>query len=254
MIKLVGNEIQKTRHLFEDFEFYQAVIFSIFEGQYNGTIYTDSREKPNWAILQTPFLQHVVAGNPVTGFENIVEEIFFTHILNEQTEKEIVAFYNDDVWDKTLKQIFEKHYGVSDKRKIFGFSLENYKNLIHKQIPSDVKVISEKCRTLPNALIDTWSSKVLFNDKIVSYCNALMVGKQMAEIDIATEEDFQGKGYATIASISLINNLLNDGITPCWATWPFSLKSQHIAQKLGFVLEKEVNAWIWLEEMLKDNV
>ena len=127
MIKLVGNEIQKTRHLFEDFEFYQAVIFSIFEGQYAGTIFTDSKENPNWAILQTPFLQHIVAGDPVIGCDDIIEKIFFTYILNEQTEKEIVAFFNNEKWNDILKCIFEKHNGVSGKRNIFKFSSENFK-------------------------------------------------------------------------------------------------------------------------------
>ena len=71
----------------------------------------------------------------------------------------------------------------------------------------------------------------------------------MAEIDIGTEEEFQGKGYATLAAVYLIDNLHKEGITPCWATWPFRLESQHIAQKLGFIFQSEVTAWIWTNEM-----
>ena len=248
MEKLEGDDIQKARHLFEDFEFYQAVIFSIFEGQYAGKIYTDSKVKPNWAILHTPFLQHIVAGNPVTGCESIVEEVFFTNIVKGHNEKEVVAFFNKPEWNEILRQIFEKHNGFSDARKIFGFSLENFEKLVPKPIPKDVQVVEEKCKTFPNAMIDTWSTKIIIDGKTVSYCNSIMVGNKKSEIDIWTEEKFQGKGYATMASMSLINNLLKDGITPCWASWPYRIESQHIAQKLGFIPEPDATAWIWMEE------
>ena len=45
MDKLVGNNIQMARGLFEDFNFYQAIIFSIFENQFDGFIYTNDKDK-----------------------------------------------------------------------------------------------------------------------------------------------------------------------------------------------------------------
>lgn len=253
MDKLIGNDIQKARHLFDNFCFYQALIFSIFENQYDGCIYTEDKDKLNWVVLQTPFLQHIVAGKPTNGCESILEEILFSYILNEQHQKEIVVFYDNYEWNEILKQVFQKHNGVSDIRKLYVLSIENYKKIERKPVPNDIQIIIEKCKPLPNCLKDTWSAKVLLEGKIVSHCDAIMIGKNMAEIDIGTDEAFRGKGYASIASICLIDKLLENNLTPCWASWPFRIESQHIALKLGFVPQPDVTAWIWLEEFENKN-
>jgi hypothetical protein len=254
MEKLSGNHIQKARHLFEDFNFYQPVIFSIFENQYDGFIYTDDQSKLNWALLQTPFLQHIIAGKPTNDCEPILEDILFSIILNEQNEKEIVVFHNNNEWNDIMERIFKKRNGVSDSRKIFQFSYKNYNTISRLSIPNNVKIITEKSIILPFGLKETWSAKLLLNEQIISHCDAIMVGKNMAEIDIGTEEAFRGKGYATIVAMALIDKLLEDKITPCWSTWPFREESQHISQKLGFVLLPDIKAWIWLESMQKNNV
>jgi hypothetical protein len=249
MNKLIGAEIQRARHLFEGLNFYQPVIFSIFEEQYDGFIYTDNQSELNWALLQTPFLQHIIVGKPTNDCESDLEEILFSIILNEQSEKEIVVFFDKEEWNGILERIFKKRNGVSDFRKIFGFSPEKYSKINHLSVPNDVQVITEKCKALPNSHKDTWTAKLLFGGQVISSSKALMVGKNMAEIDIGTEESFRGKGYATIVARALIDKLLEDKITPCWSTWPFRIESQHIALKLGFVPQPDVNAWIWLKSM-----
>jgi len=252
MKKLVGNDIQKAKYIFDDFTFYQPVIFSIFENQYDGSVYVDNYEKINWALLQTPFLQHIIAGKPTDECESIIENILFSNILNEQNEKEIVVFYNNNDWDYILQNIFLKRKGVSDSRKIFGFSLEKFMQLNEIPIPDDIQIVIEKCKVLPFSKIDTWSVKILVENEIVSHCDSIMVGKNMAEIDISTVELFRGKGYASLAGIKLIKKLLENKITPCWSTWPFRIESQHIALKLGFIPQPDVKAWIWLESMQKN--
>lgn len=249
MIKLCGNDIQKSRHLFENFDFYQPFIFSIFENQFDGFVYVDKIEDMNWALLQTPFLQHIIAGKPTEGCESIIEEILFSIVLKEQTEEEIVIFNNNYVWDNILKGIFEKRKGVSDSRKIFNFSFENLVKIKDTKVPENIEILTEKCITFPNSKFNTWSTKILYDKNIVSHCDAVMVGKNMAEIDIGTDEHYRGKGYATIAAIKLIEKLLEEKIIPCWSTWTFRLESQHIAIKLGFIPQPDVKAWIWLKSM-----
>jgi hypothetical protein len=254
MVELVGDDIQKARHLFEDFEFYQPVIYSIFENQYDGFIYTDNENKMNWALLETPFLQHIIAGKPTNDCESNLEDILFSIILNKQNEKEIVVFHNNDEWNIMLERIFKKRNGVSILRKIFHFSLEKYSKINHLNAPNDCKKIIKKCMVLPCGHKESWSVKLLFEGQIVSHCDAIMVGKNMAEIDIGTEEAFRGKGYATIAAMTLIDKLLEEKITPCWSTWSFRVESQHICQKLGFVPQQDVKAWIWMESMQNENI
>lgn len=249
MDKITGSEVQKARYLYDAYECNQAVIFSIFENQYDGCIYTNDRNDLKWSVLQTPFLQHFIAGVPTDGCAPILEEILFTNIPGEQNEKEIVVFSDTDKWNDILQEIFKKHNGVSDSRKLFAFSADNYCKCNRLTIPGDVQAIVEKCKTAPNSHIDTWSAKLFVKGQAVSHCDAMMIGKGMAEIDIATDEAFRGNGYATMAAILLIDKLLEDGLVPSWSTWPYRVESQHIARKLGFIPQPDAKAWIWVEGM-----
>jgi len=249
MYKLQGNDLQKVKSLFERYCSNQSVIFSVFENRFDGYAYVDDVNTINWAVLQTPFLQHFIAGSPVGDCVNEIENILFNIILQEQAEKEIAVFTDAKEWDIVLQDVFQKHNGVTDFRKIFDFSLDNYRNVERSSLPDDVKPILEKCKALPFSHIDTWSAKIIINGQIATYCNVIMVGQNKAEIDIYTDEAFRGKGYATIAVLSLIDKILKDGLTPTWSTWPFRIESQHIAKKLGFASAPDAKAWIWQEGM-----
>lgn len=126
---LSGIDIQKAMPLFDAYDCHQAVIYSVFENQYEGFIYTDCKSNMRWAILRTPFMQHFIAGTPVNDCESIVEDILFNVILKEQKDKEIVVFSSSAQWHDILNRIFHKHKGVSDGRKIFTFCLDNYRKL-----------------------------------------------------------------------------------------------------------------------------
>jgi hypothetical protein len=85
-------------------------------------------------------------------------------------------------------------------------------------------------------------NRVFKNDTCVSFCSAFMLGKNYAELDVATETEFRGNGYAKIASITLISELLEKDIIPNWCTWPYRMESQLLAKTIGF------GAYIWVEE------
>ena len=221
---LIGTEMGKVIPLFDLYNSNQAVIYSVLENQYNGCVYTDGK----YAILRTPFLQHFIAGTPDDSCEVEIEDIIFNTILNEQTEKEIAVFSVSEQWHELLNRIFARRKGVSDGRKIFAFNRVHYMNLKRHAVPNDIVTVVERRRCNPDSLKDTWSARLFVHTQEVSYSNALMVGKGMAEVEISTVEAFRGKGYATITATLLIDKLLEQGLTPTWSTWPFALESQHI--------------------------
>ncbi|WLC63642.1 GNAT family N-acetyltransferase [Clostridium tagluense] len=75
-----------------------------------------------------------------------------------------------------------------------------------------------------------------------------MLGKNYAELDVSTETEFRGNGYAKIASITLISELLEKDIIPNWCTWPYRIESQLLAKTIGFDPKHDVRAYIWVEE------
>ncbi len=247
--KLTGRDIQMTRPLYERYTSNRAPIFSIFESQYDGCAYVDDIHDIHWAVLCTPFLQHFVAGVPTAGCAPVLEDILFNDILAGQEEKEIVAFADSDRWNDVLDGIYAKHRGVTDGRKIFEFSAEKFCTVERPSLPDGILPLMSKDRALPASHADAWCVRLMSDDQVVCHCDAIMIGDGMAEIDIGTEEAFRSMGYATAAATLLIDNLLQDGLTPSWSCWPFRVESQGLAKKLGFLPQPDARAWIWVEGM-----
>lgn len=249
MQKLQSNQLHLIKSLFESYSSNRAIIFSVFEGWFNGCAYVNDINNTKWALLQTPFLQNFIAGEPIAGCEDVVSDILFNSILSGLDEKELVAFSDTDKWNDILDSIFQKRNGVSDGRKIFKFSRENYESVSRASIPEGLAVVVEKRKATPFSLRDTLSAKLIINGHTVSFCNACMIGDNKAELDVFTDEAFRGRGYAFLSATLLIDELLNEGLTPTWSTWPFRKESQRVAEKLGFIPQPDAKAWIWQEGM-----
>lgn len=178
-----------------------------------------------------------------------MEEALFQRILPAQEEKELVVFGDGDRWHSVLEEVFTRHHGVSDGRKIFSFSPDGFHAVQRPSLPADVQAILIQAKPLPVSHRDTWSAELTWDGRVLSHCKALMIGDGQAELDISTEEAYRGQGYATHAAVLLIEQLLREGLTPNWSCWPYRVESQHLAQKLGFLPQPDARAFIWVEGM-----
>jgi len=241
-------------HLFNEYTHNIPVIYSCLEGQYDGELFVDSEIEPQIAILFTSFGFHFVAGNAEK--HNVVEsldEILFKQYLINTGQVEAIVFGPNEKWDKVLDEVFAMHRGIKGSRQVFRLDREKFAEVQdHKKT---IEAIEN--RLIENRLIYEKEnasnrqypvSRILIDGKCVSFCSGFMLGKGHAEIDVATEEAFRGKGYAKDAAIALISELLKNEIEPDWCTWPYRTESQILARSLGYELEHEIPAHIWIEE------
>ena len=248
MLVITEQNIKNAEHLFAEYKNNIPIFQSVLDGNYEGSIYVDCEVKPTWAVLQTPICFHFVAGKIIE--KKILEDILFNRILSAQAEKQLVVFSPSDLWRPLLESIFEPRKGFVVPRKMFKFNREKYQMAWDEESKTlenvEIKTMKEHidghyCKN------DEWVSRLLVNGKCVSTCSAFMVGGGYAEIDVKTHPDFQGRGYATLTTLTLIQKLLNNSLTPCWSAWPFNEASHTLAEKVGFIPEPDVNAWIWDE-------
>lgn len=242
------NEKRKYFDLFESYSHNRAVIFSSLEGQYDGELYVDSEKSPQFAVLFTPFDFHFVGGN--SAAENVVDEIdklIFHQYLKERELNEAIVFSPDEKWNKVLDEVFSKHGGIKDNRKIYRLNKDKFVSMqagigeidgLNREIVYEQKNGSH---------IEYPVCRIMDHDHCISYCSGFMLGKGHAEIDVYTEESHRGKGYAKAVSIMLINELLKKEIEPDWCTWPYRKESQQLALSLGYELHMDVPAHIWVK-------
>lgn len=245
-MKEYRSDLNKFNHYFEGYKDNIPVIYSTLEGQYQGVVYCDDEEEI--AVLVTKFGFIFLGGNiEWESAEEIINDIIFNELVLRQQNKEIIVFGPDEKWHSVLDKVFESHHGVSDIRKCYTLNKDKFKEICNEFIPHSVKVIVnyEKGN---NSAIDYPVSRVYVDDVNVSYCSAFMLARGFAEIDVATKEAYRQKGYAKVGAIALMKELLNQGIEPCWCTWPYRLESQALAQSIGFELNKVIRAYIWVDE------
>ena len=245
-MKEFRSALNKYNLYFEGYNDNIPVIFSTLEGQYQGVIYCDDEEEI--AILVTKFDFIFLGGNIESErAEDIINDIIFNELVHKQQRKEIIAFGQNEKWNSVLSKVFQGHHGVCDLRKCYKLIRNKFNNICNEiKLDNDRVVVNYEHEN--DSTIDYPVSRVYKDNVNVSFCSAFMLARSFAEIDVATEEGFRQKGYAKVGAIALMKELVRQGIEPCWCTWPYRFESQALAQSIGFELDKEVHAYIWVEE------
>jgi hypothetical protein len=245
-MKIIKSELHQFGPYFDDYHHNIPVIYSALEGQYQGVIYTDEEE--DIIVLVTQFDFIFLGGNIGNDrAEYIIHDIIFNELVKRQGRKEIILFAPSDEWFGILDQVFHRHNGVCDMRKCYRLNQDKFNAVCSEVNSNHVKLeIDQECEN--GSAVEYPVSRVYLNESSISYCSAFMIARGHAEIDVATEEAYRQKGYAKIAAISLIKELIQKGYEPNWCTWPYRFESQALAQSIGFELDKEVPAYIWVEE------
>jgi len=234
--------------LFSKYTHNIPVIYSSLEGQYDGELFVDSENNPQMAVLFTPFAFHFVVGNAdIDNVVNVLDDIIFKQYLTRTGQKEAIVFCPNAKWDKILDDVFGKHHGIKGFRKIFRLNKDKFIEVqAGRKALEDVEnriLYEQDCGAKKQYLV----SRILKGSECISFCSGFMLGKGRAEIDVATEEAYRRKGYAKEAAVSLINELLKNGIEPDWCTWPYRTESEKLALSLGYELMDEIPAHIWVE-------
>lgn len=257
MIKVIESEKKNYIGMFQEYTHSIPAIYSSLEGQYEGELYVDSIENCGYAILVTPFEYCYVAGNmKIEGIRDELDNLLFHSIINERKEKEIIVFSPKNNWYPVLEDVFDRHYGLQDVRKVYHLNKHRFyayrKDCARKidQIKKGkgeiaIQVAYEKefgsHREYPIC-------RIYNKGQCIGFCSAATIGREQGEIDIHIDERYRNHGYGTIAAMMLIEEVLKKGIEPCWCTWSYHTQSQAIAKRIGFVEKEDVPAFIWTQE------
>lgn len=80
---------------------------------------------------------------------------------------------------------------------------------------------------------------------IISGASSFSSSNDYMELQLATDPDYEGKGYATAVAARFILECLNMNKIPCWDA--ANLTSMHIAQKLGYEFIEEYVAFMRIQ-------
>ena len=125
-----------------------------------------------------------------------------------------------------------------------GFELREIDRALLERIESRDD-IEQYCGSLENFLAHGFGACLVRDGEIVSDAYAPFVTSTNAELGVATGEAFRGRGYAALASASVIQACRARGLAPYWSCDADNLPSVSLARKLGFQDEREYGIHVY---------
>ncbi len=259
MIELSPSEFQSVTPIFSELDHSVAIVSAVLEGNSPGQIYVDNRKMPAVALLYAEGAFFFISGDEnYAGLEDSFVPLLFDQVLPQIIDKELVIFSFTPAWREKLDLLLGDKGAIQISRKVFRFNPEKF--AVHANWRANIpigfvvrEIDSILAEQFPayQAVVDAVSKRfgvcLLQGDEIVSECNAIFVGGGEAEIDIHTNERFQGQGFARLTASAFIELCLSRGLRPAWSCWPERHASCALARRLGFEEIPDVPAHLWFE-------
>jgi RimJ/RimL family protein N-acetyltransferase len=219
----------------------------------SGKIFTDDVENPTWSVVQEPHDHSLYFGGSIDS------EIMFSVITKLRKVGDVLV----GMWldDPRIDQLPGDNY-------YDGWTLEFYNRPIGKGLSKYINSLPDDCelhRLDRNLIMQTeWGTDDVqfaggaekWEKKYIGYClkNEARIAAEatagpsvlgMYEPGVFTQERHRKKGYGTIVSARLIQEIESLGGQTYWNCAKQNLASAAIARKLGYRVEKEYRCIAW---------
>lgn len=227
------------------------LISAVIQQKQRGQIFADERERPGSALIVTDFGFVVLVGAKENhAFDKELLQAFGSG--NAFKPSYLLWYSPPGRWQTKLDAAspesvrkrervrleFPGRDGDAGSKSIqvpAGFQLED---LTLDQIPKtekfDIKLDSKFWRSAGDFLENGLGVCLLKDGEMVSLCYAAAIVDSLAEVDVATDPEFRGRGLASIVTREFIERCTTRGIVPTWDCFGHNAGSINLARKLGF--------------------
>ncbi|WP_339256567.1 GNAT family N-acetyltransferase [Paenibacillus sp. FSL P2-0136] len=227
---------------------------SVLLENYPGRVFADHTEAPTLAVVWATGRWMYAAGDISTEINRLKLMVFLQTVVVpdcQQRQEKWFEIYTDDSdsWTELLKLEIA---GLSVDRhmeSVYEFNSERFVQLKNRRaaipLEGDLSVACEEFPVLTHKGsvredrfigLTTTGAVVKIRDEVVSICknNGFSVNNRyFIDVDTYAESE-RGKGYATLAAVSLISHYLVQGMLPLWETTHENVASHKLALRLGF--------------------
>ncbi len=248
LFELPKSQFQRVKPLFAQARFDQPCYAAVFEGTQSARLFVDDANVPTAALMCRSY-DYFIAG--------AVDPALRQFIKDAPEEAEVFgSFYGcvplNDAWmfalraDAPLEVIGRLNFQWEPGRPVYDWRSKVPEN--GRIVPVDralAERLDREIYPVPFVLFD-WGSydayeqygfgyALLIGDAIASTITAICVTQRHALISVATEPQFQRRGFATLIGARFIEETLRRGLLPVWDCDDFNVGSERAARRLGLV-------------------
>jgi GNAT superfamily N-acetyltransferase len=236
-------------------------VVSLLEGLSPGAIFVDDLNQPN-SVFGYSMRRFFLAGSPDNDVFNLGVKRFFNDTLYPNAAAMEMPFYtlrySPDGWDKLIPKILAGCHPVREIRHFYefsdnqlaidwrslipeGFSLRrvNRSLLAQRHLDNLDKIIDEmqsERSSVEDFLEKSFGFCLVREDQeIVGWCMSEYNCAGRCEVGIATQKDYQRRGFATLNAAAVVDHAIKNGISRIgWHCYASNQPSIGTALKVGF--------------------
>ncbi len=242
---------------------------SVIEQKITGKIYVDDPAGPKTFYAVHPYGMSLLFGDSSNEEFN---NRFRNHALNRnhtRSKHEWMQAFPAG-WDTVLPELFRgciipaavntegKKAGIIElnTRVNFRFSPKHFLQFKKRTLPPELHIVrtdSELFRNMKGSVVPAYFWKdeddflangigfsLLCDGELASTGYSSFIHDDQLELGIETVEKFRGKGFAAYACAALLDYCMEHAYEPVWACRLENTGSYKLAQKLGFIPDKEI--------------
>lgn len=242
----------------------EVLIQSALEGS-TGHVWMPVMNKPSYCLVQQGDFSYLIGIPPKAAKSLELREALIEYCHHG------FIIPGDELWDNWLEENFSGEYRMisryATKKGGENFDRKQLKSYLG-QIPEEIVVKKINGKLYQQALKEKWSRDFCSNfsspedfkkyglgyvalddGQIVAGCSAYGRGHDRLAVQVETREDYRNKGLALACSAAFILDCLNQGIYPEWDA--ANLQSVGLAEKLGYVFDKEYQVYELLDQAIQ---
>ena len=249
IVELAPDNLSKVMGLYRSSEFRFPLISAVLEGKQRGQVFADDENNPQSAIVINNFGFMFYVGRTNPDFNVSLSELFES---TGRIKRSYLLWYTPPAtWQEKLSNLGQERARVRERIR-FEFRGDRTRYLNEAIVsPPGFEVRNLEGELIPQTkklgvnIEGFWSSAedlekngvsfcIVKGDEVVSVCYAAAISEGLAEVDVATDETFRGRGLAEIVSRHFIRECLIREITPTWDCFAYNTGSLRLATRLGF--------------------
>ena len=204
---------------------HRAVVEAVANGNEDGWIMVDTREKPTSFFMHESGGFFFLHGRPNADFIKQISE----HLYHDLKLERIEVFISDPALESVIPELFGNRKYKTFQRKVFHLNKEKF----HAADESSPSKLPGNLRVQSVCEERSLSATIIADNDVATHCRAI-IGVNEFEISIETAKEHRRKGYAVYAAQKLIKTALQRDMIPVWSCWSFNDASIGLAKKLGF--------------------
>jgi RimJ/RimL family protein N-acetyltransferase len=263
MIQLDSIQYGRVRPLFDRLDF-NLVVDSILEGHTNGQVYADSARRPRVVLIWNQLDTVLLAGKPDdTAVNHALRWLFRSTLIPGAKERGVPGFalYTDPAgWEAKLPTLIPHLKSQRLLRRAFTYRGPAYRQ--RDALPAGMSVRPLTPALWQDPALDAaeaagwvhsfWPTPDDFVREgigyavvdeaagvVASWCLSVYAAGEARELGVATAVSHRGQGLATIAAAAALEAVRERGYVPHWHCNVDNTPSLRVAEKIGFVPERD---------------